>query len=660
MQECLRNIGIVRSVNGKTGDVILADGEVTKQYVDDADAQTLSKSKEYTDEAVSDIGDTLQTEIDAKVDNEDYQEYLIGQSAIDNAQNISISNLESNKVDKTVYDAHLTAQKAIDDAQDAKIENRVTNASFEAYKTAQSSIDSNQDNRISGNTANIAKKQDKLVSGTNIKTINGTSILGSGNIVTPDTKYKAGTGVQITADNTINVTLDTELFEVVTALPTKDIKKNKIYLVPSSTATEKNIYIEYIYVNDKWEIVGQVQADVDLSDYYKKEETDAKLKAITDDLSQYKQDQASIDESQNASISDLSTSTEELSTAVEKIETDVQNKVNTTDFEEYKTAQAEIDSKQTEDISNKQDILKTWFGTANDYGEIAIKDNNTFYFIKPDTYTLRFRAIANGNVSFNNRIANIQYLEYSYNNTDWVEITELNTNVPLSAGQTLYVRGDNPNGISTSSTEYLNIKCTMKTIMSGNIQSLLFPTEKKNTDEITGSGYCFYKLFDQNTNIDIDDNFKMSATTLKSACYYYMFNNCTSLTKTPELNALNAVVTCYASMFQGCTSLVKAMDVLPATVGGNYCYNTMFSGCVALEKAPIIMLESIRTGCFSLMFRNCQKINYIKVVTTSWNESYTSNWVSGVSPTGTFVKPIGVVIPTGVNGIPEGWTVVEE
>jgi len=37
------------------------------------------------------------------------------------------------------------------------------------------------------NTTQLAAKQDTLVSGTNIKTINGTSVLGSGNIVTPTT-----------------------------------------------------------------------------------------------------------------------------------------------------------------------------------------------------------------------------------------------------------------------------------------------------------------------------------------------------------------------------------------------------------------------------------------------------------------------------------------
>ena len=44
------------------------------------------------------------------------------------------------------------------------------------------------------NTTQVAAKQDTLVSGTNIKTINGTSVLGSGNIVTPTTNPSGVSG----------------------------------------------------------------------------------------------------------------------------------------------------------------------------------------------------------------------------------------------------------------------------------------------------------------------------------------------------------------------------------------------------------------------------------------------------------------------------------
>lgn len=72
--------------------------------------------------------------------------------------------------------------------------------------------------------------------------------------------------------------LDTTFAEVVTALPTSNIKKH-LYLVKSSD-TSQNLYSEYIYTGDttatydasKWEKLGEYKADVDLSGYAKKTE----------------------------------------------------------------------------------------------------------------------------------------------------------------------------------------------------------------------------------------------------------------------------------------------------------------------------------------------------------------------------------------------------
>lgn len=48
-------------------------------------------------------------------------------------------------------------------------------------------------------SAELGIKQDALISGDNIKTINGTSILGSGNISTPNTTYSEISSTEITA-----------------------------------------------------------------------------------------------------------------------------------------------------------------------------------------------------------------------------------------------------------------------------------------------------------------------------------------------------------------------------------------------------------------------------------------------------------------------------
>lgn len=72
--------------------------------------------------------------------------------------------------------------------------------------------------------------------------------------------------------------LDTTVAEVVTALPTSNIKRH-IYLVKDSD-TANNKYAEYVYTGDisaaydstKWEKLGDFRATVDLADYAKKDE----------------------------------------------------------------------------------------------------------------------------------------------------------------------------------------------------------------------------------------------------------------------------------------------------------------------------------------------------------------------------------------------------
>lgn len=61
--------------------------------------------------------------------------------------------------------------------------------------------------------------------------------------------------------------------EIVPAKPDEP-KSNIIYLIPNGKAGD-NIYDEYVYVNDKWELIGST--DIDLSNYYNKAEIDAKI-----------------------------------------------------------------------------------------------------------------------------------------------------------------------------------------------------------------------------------------------------------------------------------------------------------------------------------------------------------------------------------------------
>lgn len=64
--------------------------------------------------------------------------------------------------------------------------------------------------------------------------------------------------------------ISTDLFVVVSELPTEDIKEGKIYCIKDTSSTaQDNGYIEYAHINNKWEKIGQFQAEPDLSGYAK-------------------------------------------------------------------------------------------------------------------------------------------------------------------------------------------------------------------------------------------------------------------------------------------------------------------------------------------------------------------------------------------------------
>ena len=85
-----------------------------------------------------------------------------------------------------------------------------------------------------------------------------------------NTKMKQWVISQINKNDTFNM-------EWVESLPTSNISTNTIYMLKDNeTATENNIYIEYVYNKTTgWEILGSIDAgSIDLTNYYKKEEID--------------------------------------------------------------------------------------------------------------------------------------------------------------------------------------------------------------------------------------------------------------------------------------------------------------------------------------------------------------------------------------------------
>jgi len=57
----------------------------------------------------------------------------------------------------------------------------------------------------------------------------------------------------------------------------------------------------------------------------------------------------------------------------------------------------------------------------------------------------------------------------------------------------------------------------------------------------------------------------------KDYCLFYLFSDCTTLTKAPVLPATTLAEGCYEGMFSGCASLTQAPE-LPATTLVDVCY----------------------------------------------------------------------------------------
>lgn len=80
---------------------------------------------------------------------------------------------------------------------------------------------------------------------------------------------KPGTGISLDGDGNISCTLDTNVFVVLPSLPSAPSAGNeqKIHVVPHNETGTSNAYAEYIYVNSKWELMGEFTPGLDMSPY---------------------------------------------------------------------------------------------------------------------------------------------------------------------------------------------------------------------------------------------------------------------------------------------------------------------------------------------------------------------------------------------------------
>lgn len=118
----------------------------------------------------------------------------------------------------------------------------------------------------------------------------------------------------------------------------------------------------------------------------------------------------------------------------------------------------------------------------------------------------------------------------------------------------------------------------------------------------------------------------------------------------------------FAGMFDGDSNLISAelLDIPDTGYEQQYACAYMFRNCTSLTKAPILKWDRLGARHFSYCFYGCSSLESITITASNISASYCLyRWVQNVAATGTFTKKQGTTMPTGVSGIPTGWTVIE-
>ena len=204
-------------------------------------------------------------------------------------------------------------------------------------------------------------------------------------------------------------------------------------------------------------------------------------------------------------------------------------------------------------------------------------------------------------------------VEYRLNSGSW---TPYSDPVPL-ANQKDYVQFRSKR--TTYNTNGTPVFTADKPVfIYGDIMSLICDASYNKKTTLVSK--AFQHAFRGATWIDIPAGrpLMLTATTLNTYCYNYMFYGCTSLSRPPELQTTltaNVPTSAYANMFQACTALASAPELpsLNSTTSaeisvGQYGYQNMFSGCTALTTVPATIVGTSGRQACDNMFFGCKSL----------------------------------------------------
>lgn len=244
---------------------------------------------------------------------------------------------------------------------------------------------------------------------------------------------------------------------------------------------------------------------------------------------------------------------------------------------------------------------------------------------------LTFKILTDGTLSWKTYQSYSKTIYYSINDGEWIAWTSSanGSTVDVHAGDKVRLKGTNQN-YSTSKQKYNCFEGGTATFdIYGNIMSLIYGDDFIGNITLP-STFEFCSLF-KYTNVISAEHLILPAKQLSNYCYRAMFSFAT----------------------------LQVPPALPATRLSQGCYWYMFEQC-PITTAPDLLAAIVPAEAYGNMFNGCSSLNYIKCLATDISaDSAVTNWTTGVSTNGTFVKEPGATWPKGTSGVPSKWTTEE-
>ena len=258
-------------------------------------------------------------------------------------------------------------------------------------------------------------------------------------------------------------------------------------------------------------------------------------------------------------------------------------------------------------------------------------------------------------------------ISYSLNGGEtWTDITLSSgtTNFgTINTGDTIIFKGNNTR-LATAWDNYNHFNGSGNYKVYGNVMSLLYEDEFLNNSEFDSSvDNHLGGLFRGSTTLIDASNLILPALTLYYNSYNGMFRECTNLVAGPQLLATQAGEECYGSMFEACINLEVAPEINLVNLAQGCCKRMFLMDrnskitTPKMTKSPILHVATGVNKCYEEMFKGNGNLTEVTCLLTN-DSTATSNWLSNVSSTGTFIKsPLKTNWPNTSSGYPSGWTI---